>query len=436
MRIPISRRRLRLAAPLALAVAIGLVFVVPLPVSQAATPPAEGVACNTNGSNTFSLTAQTGYISTPDGNSLFMWSYSLSGLPFQSPGPTLCVDAGTPVTVVLHNTLPEATSMVFPGQPHVRANGHPSQPQFGASGVLNSMSDAAAATTGSVTYTFTAGGPGTYLYATGSDVSKQQEMGLYGALIVRPPGHPDQANARADSRFSPAHEYVMLMSEVDPDLHLAVERGQFYDVTKTTPRYFLLNGRSMPDTIAPNFAAWLPSQPYSALIHITPYDARANPLPALIRFVNAGPTSYPFHPHGSSERVVNRDGQATQSTTGADASTNDFGLVVGPGQSMDALEQWSKEYDPSTNPIPPDIQLPQLQDQIVGPGTQTWFSENPYLGGARGTLPTGIVQNNECGEYYEVAHSHALYQATNYGASFGGMMTLIRIDPPSGCPSP
>ena len=44
-----------------------------------------------------------------------------------------------------------------------------------------------------------------------------------------------------------------------------------------------------------------------------------------------------------------------------------------------------------------------------------------------------MVQNNQCGEYYHIAHSHALYQATNYGASFGGMMTLIRIDPPGGC---
>jgi hypothetical protein len=34
-----------------------------------------------------------------------------------------------------------------------------------------------------------------------------------------------------------------------------------------------------------------------------------------------------------------------------------------------------------------------------------------------------------------VAHSHALNQSTNYGASFGGMMTLIRIDPRGGCPS-
>jgi hypothetical protein len=72
---------------------------------------------------------------------------------------------------------------------------------------------------------------------------------------------------------------------------------------------------------------------------------------------------------------------------------------------------------------------------MVGPGTETWFSEDPYLGGAPGELPPGVVQNNQCGEYYHVAHSHALEQSTNYGASFGGMMTLIRIDPPAGCPA-
>ena len=40
-----------------------------------------------------------------------------------------------------------------------------------------------------------------------------------------------------------------------------------------------------------------------------------------------------------------------------------------------------------------------------------------------------MIQNNECGEFYQIAHSHALQQATNYGAAFGGMMTLFRIDP-------
>lgn len=435
MRIPFPRRpllRRHRLVPVALAAAIGLVVAVPSAFSEAATSAlSEGMICTTDAHNTFTLSAGAGYVSTPDGNSILMWSYTTAGSPFQLPGPTLCVTSGTTVTVVLRNTLPEETSLLFPGQVHVQANGHPSQPQLTGT-TLTALADAAPPA-GTVTYTFTAGTPGTYLYSSGSDVAKQQEMGLTGALVVRPAANPAQASDRADSAFDRDHEYLMLLSEVDPDLHLAVERGLRYDVTRTTARYFMINGRSMPDTLAPNNAAWLPAQPYGGLVHIRPSATMTKP--ALIRFLNAGPTTYPFHPHGSSERVINRDGSAVQSASGADASTSNFLLNVGPGQSMDALESWTLEYTAAANPIPADIQLPQLQDQIVGPGTETWFSENPYLGDPVGTTPTGIVQNNECGEYYEVAHSHALDQATNYGASFGGMMTLIRIDPPTGCPS-
>jgi FtsP/CotA-like multicopper oxidase with cupredoxin domain len=292
----------------------------------------------------------------------------------------------------------------------------------------------AAATSGVVTYSFTAGSPGTYLYESGTDVSKQREMGLYGGLVVRPAGAPAQANSRAGSTFDPNREFLFVLSEIDPALHTAVERKRAFDYTKIKPRYFLINGRSMPDTLAPNFAAWLPSQPYGALIHIEPFQG-GDDKPALVRYVNAGAVNYPFHPHGNNQVVVTRDGAPTVDTNNQDSSYEKFLIDVGPGQSVDTLDRWHQEYDSADNPIPSDIQLPQLQDQIVGPGTETWFSENPYLGGTPGELPAGIVQNNECGEYYHVAHSHALDQATNYGASFGGMMTLIRIDPRGGCPA-
>ena len=108
------------------------------------------------------------------------------------------------------------------------------------------------------------------LYESGTDVAKQREMGLTGALVVRPPGQPNHANGRADSLFDSNREYVYLLSEVDPDLHLAVERKRAFDVTKTRARYFFINGRSMPDTIAPSNAAWLPNQPYGSLVHLKP----------------------------------------------------------------------------------------------------------------------------------------------------------------------
>lgn len=425
-----SRTRLRLVFATLLAAATASAAVLTLPAAQAA--PSEGLACDTDPQQTFSLTAGSGYVSTPDGNSIYMWSYGNSKRGFQLPGPTLCVTSGKQVTIVLHNSLPEATSIIFPGQRDVKANGNPAQPQLDSGGSLVSMVQQAPASGGSVTYTFTAGSPGTYLYKSGSDVDKQVQMGLYGALVVRPAGHPAWLNDRSDSAFNSEKDYVFLLSEIVPEVHLAVERDQAVDPTAYKARYFLINGRSMPDTLAPNGASWLPTQPYGALVHIKPYDAATNPLPASIRYLNAGSVNYPFHPHGSDERVVNRDGHALQGPGGEDLSFLKYDLDLAPGQTLDVLMDWRdvEHWDVATNPLP--TTLPVITDQdLVGP--DTWFSESGYLG-QKGSLPANITSNNECGEYYHVAHSHALEQATNYGAAFGGMMTVFRIDPPAGCP--
>ena len=429
MRLAIRLNPRRLVVGMAVVALLAAAVVTSPRAAGAAT--SEGLLCDTNVQQSFSLTARDGYVSTPDGNSIYMWSYSNSTRGFQLPGPTLCVTSGQPVTVILHNTLPEATSIVFPGQSGVKANGNPAQPQLDTGGSLISLVQSAAATTGSVTYTFTAGSPGTYLYESGTDVNKQVQMGMYGALVVRPAGHPSQVNDRVDSAFNPTTEYVFLLSEVDPGLHLAVERSQPVDWPAFHPRYYMINGRSMPDTLAPNGASWLPGQPYGALVHIRPYDAASNPLPAVIRYLNAGTVNYPFHPHGSDERVINKDGQALQGPTGQDLSYQKYDLNVQPGQTVDALMDWRdvEHWDALTNPIP--TQIPAITDQLLV-GTDTWFSESPYLG-TKNALPPTITSNNQCGEYYHIAHSHALQQATNYGATFGGMMTVFRIDPPAGC---
>lgn len=432
----IRRRARRLGSALALSALVALAgLALAVTPSQGASSTSEGIACETDAHDTFSLTATEGYVSTPDGNSIYMWGYAGASGDFQLPGPTLCVHSGATVTVVLHNTLPEPTSIVFPGQLKVTADGNPAQPQLTAAGAMTSMVQGADTPSGpapdTVTYQFTAGTPGTYLYSSGTDVAKQQQMGLYGALVVRPADHPDRVNDRADSAFDPAHEYLFVLSEIDPDLHLAAERGEPFDVTTTNARYFLINGRSMPDTLAPNGASWLPSQPYGAMVHIQPYDEQSNPRPAVIRYLDAGSVDYPFHPHGSDERVVNVDGHALAGSGGQDLSYLKFDLDVQPGQSLDALMDWRdvEGWNASTNPLPVDI--PPLQDQSL-PGTETWFSESGYLG-VSGEHPSNITNDNVCGEYYHIAHSHALQQATNYGAAFGGMMTVYRIDPPSGC---
>src|SRR5262252_3597501 len=157
-----ARRTGRLGLGLALALAAGSVVFMPghadaLPVGF----PKIGMVCTpgtvAGGTHMFNLTANTGYADTPDGNSVFMWGYANHDAPdndhFQTPGPVLCVTEGETVVVNLTNTLPEPASIVFPGQAGVTASG-------GSPGLFTDE----AASGGTVSYSFTAGHPGTYLY--------------------------------------------------------------------------------------------------------------------------------------------------------------------------------------------------------------------------------------------------------------------------------
>jgi FtsP/CotA-like multicopper oxidase with cupredoxin domain len=369
---------------------------------------------------TYNLVANTGHIDTPDGNSILMWSYANAGAPdnghFQSPGPVLCVTEGQTVHVNLHNTLPEATSIVFPGQQGVGTSG----------GAADGLLTREAATGGDVSYTFTASQPGTYLYESGTAPSKQVQMGLSGALIVRPAMGANFAYNTATTRFEPSREYLLLLSEIDPALHHAVETGATYDFNAMRNRYFPINGREFPDTLQDNGTGLLPNQPYGALVRLQPNTPASNQ-PALIRMVNAGTLNHPFHPHGNHTREIAQDGRLV-------VSTEHFGETIGSGQTQDFLMRWDDVDQWAPNP-PPGQQLPVAQPNyrdLMFKDGNTYYSGNPYLG-YKGTLPTGTVQQNICGEWYFPFHSHALNEFANFDEAFGGMATLLRVDPPGGC---
>jgi len=106
----------------------------------------------------------------------------------QVPGPTLVVTEGQTVSVTLTNGLPTAagnTSILFPGF-NVTASG-------GVIGLLTQE----AAPGATVTYTFTAGSPGTRAYYSGTQGDLQVEMGLYGAIIVLPNAAPSNGSCPA-----------------------------------------------------------------------------------------------------------------------------------------------------------------------------------------------------------------------------------------------
>jgi len=184
----------------------------------------------------------------------------------------------------------------------------------------------------------------------------------------------------------------------------------------------MINGRSFPDTITPNFSSSIPTQPYGALVHVLPHSTAVtaghsaahpddfNPLPATVRFLNGGPVNYPFHPHSNHDQSIGIDGRMLINDLGAlpvNTSIDRFGYVVAPGQTSEALFSWTdaQKWDPQTNPI--GVVQPGATNRADGP----YWSGSPYLGQILPLL-NGITQWNQCGEYYHFAHSHALFQVT------------------------
>lgn len=141
------------------------------------------------------------------------------------PGPVIDVGEGDTLTVTLHNALGENVSLVFPGQSML--------PDFDG-----------ATPGGTATYSFTADDPGTYLYSSGTNPSRQVPMGLYGALVVRSsvPGTAYGTSATAFNR-----EAVLVLSEIDPLLNA---NPTAFDPTDWHPTYWLINGKAYPDTLS------------------------------------------------------------------------------------------------------------------------------------------------------------------------------------------
>jgi FtsP/CotA-like multicopper oxidase with cupredoxin domain len=330
---------------------------------------------------TFNLTAQQAYLTEPDGQAIYSWGYGCDPnapkpdfLPsaiqkpscnsMQVPGPTIIVTEGDTVTVNLANNLPAAagnTSILFPGF------------QVSTSGGVSGLLTQEAAHGGSVTYTFTAKTPGTRAYYSGSQGDLQIEMGMYGAIIVLPKTPVSGAACVGDlqatnkqvqqnwtesdftlstSAYDDPHtcydrEYLFQFSEIDPRIHLQTEAQVqarqnctpgAVDCVLTVatepyrPSYFMINGRSMPDDMDPNYSFQYPHQPYNGNPHLHPGEI------VLLRIIGQGRWQHPFHEHANHVRVLARDGNLILSQNGsALGGPALFTTTTTPGLAIDGL---------------------------------------------------------------------------------------------------
>jgi len=410
----------------------------------------------------FNLTAKAARIVTPDGASIYSWGFAGDSGVMQVPAPTLIVDQNAEVTVTLTNALPTAAgnvSIVFPGQEVTTTDG--------VAGPLT----AEALPGGTVTYHFTASRPGTFVYQSGTRPDLQVEMGLAGAIIVRPdpltvtcPGTQVAAYGHPGTCYD--REYLFLLSEIDINVHRAVEAQiagagpVSVAIEPYTPQYWLINGRAAPDTMAKSSLVGtgiLAHQPYGALAHMHPGER------VLMRVVGVGHQMHPFHHHGNHAQMIARDAHLLVNDTllGGDnhqalVGQRVFTITSIPGGTADGIWQWTGErlgwdiyghtpgdgssctdtspadgYDDVTHewcddhnrPIPVD--LPALQNMSFG----GFWSGSPFLG-VLGSLPPGEGGLNPSAGFSFMWHSHTERELVNNDVFPGGMMTMLIVEPP------
>jgi FtsP/CotA-like multicopper oxidase with cupredoxin domain len=501
--------------------------------AQAATPGITGT--------TFNLVAAPNYLTQPDGTAIYSWGYGCAATfkptfapaafqpvgfcpTMQVPGPTLIVTEGQTITVTLTNNLPGATnaSIVFPGF-QVTASG-------GVAGLLTN--EATPKTT--VTYTFVASSPGTRAYYSGTQSDLQIEMGLYGAVVVLPSHPPTNctplgsdvaqhlgiSNPGDDLRLAPSafdhpetcydREYLFQWMELDSRIHRQAEEqaraiascvpaNQPAGVPCPTvlnvrtepyhPQYFLVNGRSMPDDMDPDYAPNYPNQPYNGNPHMHPGDL------VLVRAIGQGRWRHPFHEHGNHVRILARDANlilsqndplAVSGTPARLAGRMEFTTDTYPGQAYDGIFYWSGKglgwdiyghtpnYAAANQPCVPDANgyytsnpsapnyyewcadhnhpletNPVGQVGAGGPATQfnpmiatngIWYNGTPYLSEDavvrnRGVtpLPPGTALQNPLDEsgIAFMWHSHNEREITTNDVFPGGMLMMMLVDPPT-----
>jgi FtsP/CotA-like multicopper oxidase with cupredoxin domain len=417
----------------------------------------------------FSLTAKADRAMTGEGSTYLFWGFTDGvGRP-QYPGPTLIATEGQTITIAVSNKLAgtgQNVSLTFPGISNVTAactQGKCAQGQIGLEAPLDAQ----------VTYTLSNVKPGTYHYTSGTRPDLQIEMGLVGALIVRPTMGGKFAYDEAQSKFD--REFLFLLTEMDSHVHDMVEdavnnglpidsvvdsEGHNINQRLATyfPNYWFLNGRNAPDSLAEDQGTGIngryPTQPYGSLVKVHPGDQ------ILMRVIGAGHDLHPFHHHGNHARIIATDGHLLQSAPGAgiDLSHQVFTIQSVPGQTVDALFSWSGEglgwdaygvphaaqliqtcdgktvasnaYDPVTHEWCGDHnkKIPVLIQDQLGIQMGEFYSGSPFLG-YLGPKPVGSLNLNPDAGFTFMWHSHTEKEITNFDIFPGGIMTMLMVVP-------
>jgi hypothetical protein len=168
----------------------------------------------------------------------------------------------------------------------------------------------------------------------------------------------------------------------------------------------MINGRSMPDDMDPNYSFQYPHQPYNGNPHMHPGEQ------VLLRVIGQGRWQHPFHEHGNHVRILARDGNLILSTA---ANGDPQSLLAGPllftttttpGMAFDGIFYWTGKglnWDAyGHNPTSQDTNaklacVPDGNGYNTGPAAQTQINyyewcqdhEKPVQAMPFGDVPAG-----------------------------------------------
>jgi FtsP/CotA-like multicopper oxidase with cupredoxin domain len=264
------------------------------------------------------------------------------------PGPQLAVTLSatetTTVTFTVTNALPPGHTISFE-IPGITFAGGPTDAAPGTTVTRSFTAPASPSAPGA------ANAAGTYLYGSGGDGGRQEAMGLYGALIIRPSA-ANQAYESAATAYDV--EAPLVLSAVDPLFNGVGQPAGYdpmdFDMYTYRATYWLINGKAYPDT-APGITAAAGQR-------------------VLLRYVNAGYDNTTMMLLGMHEHVVAKDGRLLTSPYDASADT------IPAGATEDAIATVPAGAAPSTN----GFALYNRQLHLTN-GAQTGQSPTPLTGG-------------------------------------------------------
>ena len=258
------------------------------------------------------------------------------------PGPqldvTLSATEATTVTFNVINALPAGHSITFE-IPGITFDAGPADVAPGGTLSRSFTAPVSPSASGAVN------AAGTYLYGSGGDGGRQQAMGLYGALIIRP-STAGQAYESAATAYDV--EAPLVLSAVDPAFNNASDPMAFNMYTYRAT-YWLINGKAYPDTAGITAAA----------------GQRV-----LLRYLNAGYDNTTMMLLGMQEHVVAKDAWPLKNAYDASADT------IPAGATEDAIATVPAGDGPGGNGFP----LFNRQLHLTN-GDQAGHSPTPSAGG-------------------------------------------------------